>query len=66
MHVIADLLDKFGEIPYPEGIRGGRVNTNIWQLGLGISLKKGGAQLRQSAERRVLDGPKRVSPEQLY
>jgi hypothetical protein len=27
-------------LPYPEGIRGGWVNTNIWLLGIGISLKK--------------------------
>ena len=40
MDITAKLLDNFGRAPYPEGMRGGRVNTNIWLLGVGISLIK--------------------------
>lgn len=40
MDITAKLLDKFGRAPYPEGMRGGWVNTNIWLLGVGISLIK--------------------------
>jgi len=38
-NITAKLLD-FSAAPYPEGMRGGRVNTNIWLLGVGISLIK--------------------------
>jgi hypothetical protein len=40
MDITAKPIDKIGSIPYPEGIRGGWVNTNIWLLGVGISLIK--------------------------
>ena len=30
-HITTKPIDNFGRAPYPEGMRGGRVNTNIWQ-----------------------------------
>jgi hypothetical protein len=44
-------LDNSLPAPYPEGIRGGWANTNIWLLGLAFPLKKREQpQLRGAAE----------------